>query len=77
MNTDYGFFQLYRALNSLRVNETEPTFGEERSAVEVELPHIDYSLLRNLPIHQLCYQQPRFRWKGFDLGIAATCHCAD
>jgi len=68
MNTDYGFFQLFRALNSLRVNESEPALREGRSAVEEELPHINYSPLRS-PVHQQHYQQPRFRWGRFDLGL--------
>ena len=77
MNTDYGFFQLFRALKSLRDNQIEPALAEERSAVEEALPHINYALLRNLPVHQQRYQQPRFRWERFDLGVARTCQCSD
>jgi hypothetical protein len=78
MNIDYGFFHLFRALKSLRDNQTEPSLGDERAAnCEQKLPNINYSLLRNLAIHQHRYQQPPFRSELFDLGIAATCQCPD
>ena len=77
MNTDYGFFQLFRALKSLRDNQTESALAVERSAVEEALPHINYALLRSLPVHQQRYEQPRFRWERFYLGIVRTCQCPD
>jgi len=78
MNIDYGFFQLFRALKSLRDNRTEPALGEERAAnCEQELPHINYSLLRNLTVHEHQYQQRRFRSERFHLGIATTWQCPD
>jgi hypothetical protein len=75
MNIDYGFFQLFRALKSLRDNQTEPPLGEERSAIEEKLPHINYGLLTSLPFHRHRYQQPPFRSERFDLGRATTCQC--
>jgi hypothetical protein len=69
MNTDYGFFQLFRALKSLRDNKTGPALGEEGSAIEQKLPHIDYSLLRSLTVRQYRYQQPPFRSERFHLGL--------
>ena len=77
MNTDYGFFQLFRALKSLRDNKNKSRFCEELSEVEERLPHINYSLLTSLPVHQRCYQQNRFRWKRFVFGIAASTACPD
>jgi hypothetical protein len=77
MNTDYGFFQLFRAVKSLRDNQTKPALCEERPTVEEKLPQINYSLLRSLPVHQQRYRQHPFRWERSDLGIARTCQCAD
>jgi hypothetical protein len=77
MNTDHGFFQLFRVLKSLRDNKTEPALCEDRSAVEEVLPQINYSLLRNLPVDKPRYQQHPFRWERFDFGIERTCQCPD
>jgi hypothetical protein len=77
MNIDYGFFHLFRALNALRDNKTERARGEGRAAIEQKLPHVNYSLLRNLTIYHHRYQQPCFRSQRFHLGIAATCQCPD
>jgi hypothetical protein len=74
MNTDYGFFHLFRALKSLRDNQTKPAFCEEPSGVEEKLPQINYSLLTSLPMHQQHYQERLFCWRRFDLG-AATSQC--
>ena len=73
MNIDYGFFQLFRALKSLRDKEIEPALGEAGSAIEQKLPHINYSLLKNLPVHQYRYERPPFRSECFQLGIATSC----
>jgi hypothetical protein len=77
MNTDYGFFHLFTALKSLRDNKNKSRFCEELSEVEEKLPHINYSLLTSLPVHQRCHQQNRFRWERFDFGIAASITCPD
>jgi hypothetical protein len=69
MNIDYGFFQLFRALKSLRDNKTGPALGEEGTAIEQKLPHVNYSLLRSLTVHQYRYQQPRFVRSVFILGL--------
>jgi hypothetical protein len=71
MNTDYGFFQLFRALKSLRDNQNKSRFCEEPSEVEEVLPQINYWLLTSLPVHQQRYQQSSFRWERLDSGIAA------
>ena len=71
MNTDYGFFQLFRALKSLRDSQNKSRFCEESSEVEEGLPQINYSLLTSLPVHQQRYQQNSFRRERFDFGIAA------
>jgi hypothetical protein len=75
MNTDYGFFQLFRALKSLRDYKIELALGEERPAIYQKLPQINYSLLRSLPVQQQCYRE--LRWEHFDLGNATTCQCPD
>lgn len=75
MNTDYGFFQLSRALKSLRDYQIELAMGEEGPAIYQKLPQINYSLLRSLPAHQQRYRE--LRWKHFDLGIATTCQSPD
>jgi hypothetical protein len=75
MNVDYGFSQLFTALKALRDNE--PAWGEEGSVIEQKLPHINYSLLRSLNVHQYRYQQSSFRPECFHLGIATTCQCLD
>jgi hypothetical protein len=72
MNIDYGFFQLFRALKSLRDNKIGPESGEERSAIEQKLPHINYSLLRSVTVHQYRYQWPPFRSERFPVGMATT-----
>jgi hypothetical protein len=77
MNTDYGFFHLFTALKSLRENKNKSRFCEKLSEVEEKLPHINYSLLTSLPVHQRCHQQNRFRWERFDFGIAASITCPD
>ena len=71
MNTDYGFFQLFRALKSLRDNKNESAFCDEPSEVEEALPPIKYSLLTSLPVLPPRCQQNSFRWERFDFGIAA------
>jgi hypothetical protein len=77
MNTDYGFFQLFRALKSLRDNKNKWGFPEERSEVEEGLPQINYRLLTSLPVHQQRYQQNSFRWERFDFGVTAGTACPD
>lgn len=78
MNIDYGFFHLFKALKSLRDKKTEPALAEERAAnCEQKLPHIDYSELRSLTVHEHRYQQHPFRSERFHLGIATTCQCPD
>src|SRR5579864_5174503 len=77
MNTDYGFFQLFRALKSLRDNKNKWRFCEEPSGVEEGLPQINYWLLTSLPVHQQRNQQNSFRWERFDFGVAACTACPD
>ena len=77
MNTDYGFFQLFRALKSLRDNKDKSSCCEEPSEVEERLPQINCCLLTSLPVHQERYQTTSFRWERFDFGIAATSACPD
>ena len=77
MNIDYGFFQLFRALKTLRDHKIESVLGEEQPALEQKLPYINYSLLKNLSVHQHCYQERQARHERFDFGTAATCQCAD
>jgi hypothetical protein len=45
MNTDYGFFQLFGALKSLRDYKSKLALGEERPAIYQKLPQVNYSLL--------------------------------
>ena len=75
MNIDYGFFQLSKALKSLRDYKIELALGEERAAIYQKLPQINYSLLRSLPVHQQRYRE--LCWEHFDLGIATTCQWPD
>jgi hypothetical protein len=75
MNTDYGFFQLFRALKSLRDYRIELALGEERPAICQKLPQVNYSLLRSLPVHQQRCRE--LRSEHFDLGIAAACQCPE
>jgi hypothetical protein len=77
MNTDYGFFHLFRALRSLSENKIKSPFGEAPSEVEEKLLPINYSVLTSLPAHQQRYQPHPFRWECFDLGIAARTECPD
>jgi hypothetical protein len=77
MNTDYGFFQLFRALKSLRDNKNKSGFCDEPSEVEERLPQINYCLLTSLPVHQQRCQQSSIRWERFDFGIAASTACPD
>jgi hypothetical protein len=77
MNTDYSFFHLFTALKSLRDNKNKSRSCKELSGVEEMLPHINYSLLASLPVHQRCCQQNPFRWERFDFGIAASTVCPD
>jgi len=77
MNTDYGFFHLFRALRSLHENKIKSRFCEAPSEVEERLPQIDYSVLTSLPVHQQRYQPHPFRRERFDLGIAASTQCPD
>jgi hypothetical protein len=77
MNTDYGFFQLFRELKPPRDNQTKPALCEERPTVEEKLPQINCSLLTSLPVHSQRYQQHPCGWERFDLGIARACQCAD
>jgi hypothetical protein len=76
MNPDYGFFNLFRALNSLRDHHKRPDFGDQPSAVEEKLPQINYSLLTTLPTHQR-YQEHLFRREHFYVGLAARTRCPD
>ena len=73
MNTDYGFFQLFRALKSLRDNRIEPALGEVRPEVEEKLPQINFSLLTSLPGHQRRFQRHPVPCRCLDLWIAPTC----
>jgi hypothetical protein len=77
MNTDYGFFQLFRALKSLRDNKNKWRFCEKPSEVEEGLPQINYWLLTSLPVHQQRYQQNSFRWERCDFGVTAGTACPD
>jgi hypothetical protein len=77
MNTDYGFFHLFRALRSLRDNETEPALSEVRSTVEEKLPQINYSLLMSRPAHLQRRQLNPFCWVCFDFRLAATSQCPE
>jgi hypothetical protein len=77
MNTDYGFFHLFRALKSVRDDKNKSRFCEEASEVEEKLPHINYSLLTSLPVHRQRYHQNSFRRQRFDFGIAASNACPD
>jgi hypothetical protein len=72
MNIDYGFFQLFSVLKSLRDNRAEAALSEQRAAIGQKVPHINYSLLRNLTVHQYRYQRPPFRPERFHPGIATT-----
>jgi hypothetical protein len=77
MNIDHGFFHLFTALKSLRDNKNKSRFCQEPSELEERLPHINYSLLTSLPVHQRRYQQNSFRWERFGFGIAAGTACPD
>jgi hypothetical protein len=72
MNTDYGFFHLFKALQSLRPDKTQSAFPESRSEVEVTLPQIKYSLLGSQPVQQHRCQQRALRWQQFELMNAAA-----
>jgi hypothetical protein len=72
MNTDYGFFHLFKALQSLRYTKTQSAFPESRSEVEVTLPKIKYSLLGSQSVQQRRCQQRALRWQQFELMNAAA-----
>jgi hypothetical protein len=72
MNTDYGFFHLFKALQSLRSDKTQAALPESRSEVEVTLPKIKYSLLSSQPVQERRCQQRALRWQQFDLMNAAA-----
>jgi hypothetical protein len=75
MNTDYGFFQLFRALKSLRDNQNKSRFCEEPSEVEEVLPQINYWLLTSLPVHQQRYtNRARFGGSVLILGLRLAPH---
>jgi hypothetical protein len=46
MNTQYGFYNLFVALDSVRKTKIEPS-APQRSSVDA-MPEIDYSLLRSV-----------------------------
>ncbi|MBV9874477.1 MAG: hypothetical protein JO025_07090 [Verrucomicrobia bacterium] len=70
MNVDYGFSQLFTALKSVRDNDA--AWVEEGSVIEQKLPHINYSLLRSLNVHQYRYQPSAVRPERFHIGIATA-----
>jgi glutaredoxin-related protein len=72
MNIDYGFFHLFKALQSLRPDKTQSALPESRSEVEVTLPKINYSLLGSQPVQQRRCQQRALRWQQFELMNAAA-----
>ncbi len=72
MNTDYGFFHLFKALQSLRSDKTQAALPESRSEVEVTLPKIKYSLLGSQPVQERRCQQRALRWQQFELMNAAA-----
>jgi hypothetical protein len=73
MNTDYGFFHLFKALKSLQNNKPESALPESRAQVELKLPQIDYSLLTSQPVsEQRCQQQRSLRWDRFGWQAATT-----
>jgi hypothetical protein len=72
MNIDYGFFHLFKALQSLPENKTKSAFPEPRSEVEVKLPQIDYSQLTHQPFPEQHCQQRALRWDRFNLQTAAA-----
>ena len=61
MNTDYGFFNLFLALNTVRKAKNQPPPTEPNSMDG--LPEIDYSLLRTVSVvdvkDQDCQFQPQ------------------
>jgi len=77
MNTDYGFFHLFRALESLRHNKNRSRFCEPPSEVEKELPQINYSVLMSLPTNQQRYEKHPFGQERFEVGLAACAQCSD
>ena len=72
MNTDYGFFHLFKALQSMRSDKTQAALPESRSEVEVTLPKIKYSLLGSQPVQERRCQQRALRWQQFELMNAAA-----
>jgi len=72
MNTDCGFFHLFRALKSLQNNKPKSGLPESRSQVEVKLPQIDYSLLTSQPVPEERCQQRALRWDRFGLQTATA-----
>ena len=72
MNTDYGFFHLFKALQSLRSDKTQAALPESRSEVEVTLPKIKYSILGSQPVQERRCQQRALRWQQFELMNAAA-----
>ena len=72
MNTDYGFFHLFKALKSLQESKAATTLPEAGPTVEVKLPQIDYSLLTSLPARERGCQQDAWRWDRFNLQTATA-----
>lgn len=72
MNTDYGWFHLFKALKSLQNNKSESALPESRSQVELKLPQIDYSLLTSQPVFEQRCRQRALRWDRFGLQTATT-----
>ena len=72
MNTDYGFFHLFKALKSLQENKAASKLPESRPEVEVELPRIDYSLLTGQLVPERCLPQCALRWDRFGLQTATA-----
>jgi hypothetical protein len=65
MNTDYGFFNLFVALDSVRKVKNQPLPGERNSTNE--LPEVDYSLLRAVSAVDARDQDCQFRAELFGL----------
>jgi hypothetical protein len=72
MNTDYGFFHLFKALKSLQNNKPESALPESRPQVELQLPQIDYALLTSQPVSEQRSEQRALRWDRFGLQTATA-----
>jgi hypothetical protein len=68
MNTDYGLFNLFVALDSVRKTKNQPQTAKQSPTGA--LPEIDYSLLRNVLASTTDNSGREFRFVVLDGGLS-------